>query len=126
MNEQRHASTHEPAPSGLPAVLIGSRGRETGKGIFPEIPATSPSAPRFEPFELSRVATLYSYTVIHPNPKSGLSPFALVYADFPEGVRVFGRLVLAEGRTPQIGMSLTTEFSTDTPYIFVETKGKNQ
>jgi uncharacterized OB-fold protein len=56
--------------------------------------------------QLSDEATLYSFTIIHPNPKSGLRPFVLAYADFPERVRVFGRLRMPEGMRPSIGMRL--------------------
>jgi len=88
--------------------LRGSRDKSSGKGVFPAIPETSPSAPRYEPLPLSEQATLYSFTVIHPNPKSGLPPFFLAYADFPEEVRVFGRLKLPDGERPRIGMRIRT------------------
>ena len=113
-----------------PIRLTGSRDKQTGKGIFPAIPAASPAAPRYEPLLLSEEATLYSFTIIHPNPKSGLPPFALAYADFPEGVRVFGRLQLLEGVRPQIGMRLRTAVPTPPDedqgadnYIFVLAEG---
>lgn len=83
-----------------------SREKATGKGVFPPLPSTSPSADRFDRITLSPEAVLYSFTVIHPNPKTGLAPFALVYADFPEDTRVFGRLVLADGAHPVIGSRL--------------------
>ncbi|RVK59228.1 OB-fold domain-containing protein [Sinorhizobium meliloti] len=86
--------------------LEASRDRETGKGVFPRLPATSPSVDRFEPITLSTEATLYSHTTIHPNPKTGEPPFTLVYADFPEDVRVFGRLRLRPGEKPVIGSKL--------------------
>ncbi|NLS04149.1 OB-fold domain-containing protein [Rhizobium sp. P32RR-XVIII] len=104
--------------------LEASRDKSTGKGIFPRIPATSPSADRFEPITLSEVATLYSFTVIHPNPKTGLTPFVLVYADFPEDARVFGRLELPEGQRPAIGMTIrpvserAAPMSASTSYTF--------
>ncbi|WP_082928905.1 hypothetical protein [Rhizobium bangladeshense] len=63
--------------------LEASRDRETGKGVFPRLPATSPSVDRCEPITRSTEATLYSHTTIHPNPKTGEPPFTLVYADFP-------------------------------------------
>jgi uncharacterized OB-fold protein len=114
-----------------PIRLTGSRDKQTGKGIFPAIPAASPAAPRYEPLLLSEEATLYSYTIIHPNPKSGLPPFALAYADFPEGVRVFGRLHLREGTRPQIGMRLRTaasarqdEDQSPDSYFFVLAEGE--
>ncbi|MGY0793734.1 Zn-ribbon domain-containing OB-fold protein [Azospirillum argentinense] len=86
--------------------LAASRHRETGRCVFPRVPAASPAAPRYEPVTLSSHARLYSHTVIHPNPKTGQAPFALVYADFPEEVRVFGRLDLPEGVRPSIGARL--------------------
>ncbi|CAN5295429.1 hypothetical protein BH10PSE8_BH10PSE8_02140 [soil metagenome] len=87
-------------------ILEASRQRATGRGIYPAIPAHSPAAPAFEPITLSPEAVLYSFTVIHPNPKSGERPFVLIYADFVEDVRVFGRLDLPEGIPPRIGMRL--------------------
>ena len=86
--------------------LIASRDRASGKSVFPCIPAQSPAASRYETIKLSEEATLYSFTVIHPNPKAGEKPFVVVYADFPEGARVFGRLENREGEHPQIGMML--------------------
>lgn len=85
-------------------MLEASRNRDTGLGVFPRLPEYSPAADRFEPITLSAVGHVYSYTVIHPNPKTGKPPFALAYVDYPERVRVFGRLDLAEGETPAIGM----------------------
>jgi uncharacterized OB-fold protein len=95
------------SPGPRPSLLLkASRNRESGLGVFPRIPDASPAAPRFEPIELSATATLYSFTVIHPSPKTGLEPFALIYADFPEAVRVFGRLDLPAGQRPEIGMTV--------------------
>ena len=103
--------------------LAASRQRETGLCVFPPLPARSPAAPRYEAAVLSMEAELYSFTVIHPNPKTGQKPFALVYADFPEGARVFGRLKLAEGERPVIGARLVVviEASPDAKsrYVFV-------
>jgi uncharacterized protein len=86
--------------------LVASRHRATGRCVFPRLPEHSPAAPRYEPVTLSRHARLYSFTVIHPNPKTCQKPFTLVYADFPEGARVFGRLRLPEGTRPVIGSQL--------------------
>lgn len=83
--------------------LAVSRSRTTGQCVFPRLPEQSPSARRFESATLSAHARLYSFTIIHPNPKTGRKPFALVYADFPEGARVFGRLALPEDTRPVIG-----------------------
>lgn len=90
----------------VPSRLRGSRERVSGSCVFPAVPETSPAAVRYEPISLSEQATLYSYTVIHPSPKRGEQPFIVVYADFPEQVRVFGRLWLPEGAVARIGMAL--------------------
>jgi uncharacterized OB-fold protein len=65
---------------------------------------TRESAPRFAAIDLSRRGLLYSFTVIHPNPKTGEEPFVLAYVDFPEGARAFGRLDLEPGARAEIDM----------------------
>jgi uncharacterized protein len=114
-----------PRAETAPVRLHASRDKASGHGIFPRIPDGSPAANRYEPIVLSDAAVLYSYTIIHPSPKSGLAPFALAYADFPEDVRVFGRLELAEGARPAIGMRLhAVRPSADAGgYIFVPVEG---
>ncbi|SDJ53664.1 DUF35 OB-fold domain-containing protein, acyl-CoA-associated [Bradyrhizobium sp. Rc2d] len=87
-------------------VLIGSKDLKTGKCIFPRIPETSPSASRYAAIELSRRGEIYSFTVIHPNPKTGEKPFTLAYVDFPEGARAFGRLHLPAGETAKVGKAV--------------------
>jgi uncharacterized OB-fold protein len=110
--------------------LVASRDRITGRCVFPRVPEHSPAAPRYEPVTLSAYAQLYSFTIIHPNPKTGQSPFALAYADFPEGARVFGRLQLSEGMRPVIGTRLeaVVELSADgeVRYAFVPTREEIQ
>ena len=91
-------------------ALTASRHRETGHVFFPEIPANFPVAGEYESVSLSPNATLYSFTIVHPSPKSGQPPFTLAYADFPEGVRVMGRL--ASDARPQIGASIRVEVDT--------------
>jgi uncharacterized OB-fold protein len=98
--------------------LQASREKASGKGVFPRIPENSPAWERFEPILLSSKATLYSFTVIHPNPKTGLKPFTLVYADFPEDVRVFGKLDLAEGERVRIGAELRVMAAPNAGYLF--------
>jgi uncharacterized protein len=73
---------------------------------FPPLPLTSPLRERTETVDLRGTPTLYSYTVMHPSPKTGKPPVALGYADYPEGVRIFGRLIYPEGRRPCIGDTL--------------------
>lgn len=88
-------------------ALTASRHRETGHVFFPEIPANFPVAEEYEAVSLSPNAVLYSFTIVHPSPKSGQPPFTLAYADFPEGVRVMGRLT---GETPpRIGAPIRVE-----------------
>ncbi|MEJ8858787.1 OB-fold domain-containing protein [Variovorax robiniae] len=84
-------------------VLLASRvaGRETLH--FPPMPATSPLAARSELVELIGTPSLYSYTVVHSSPKANKAPQPLGQVDFPEGVRVFGRLDMPGGRRPVIG-----------------------
>lgn len=104
---ETHEAAHSPADTSRPTIgLQASRHRATGQGIFPAIPETSPAASQYEPLALSEEAELYSFTVIHPSPKTGQPPFTLVYADFPEKARVFGRLDLPDGEKPRIGMML--------------------
>ena len=88
-------------------TLTASRHRKTGHVFFPEIPSNFPVAGEYEPISLSENATLYSFTIVHPSPKSGQPPFTLAYADFPEGVRVMGRL--AGETAPRIGASVRAE-----------------
>ncbi|GLR77747.1 OB-fold domain-containing protein (plasmid) [Azospirillum oryzae] len=72
---------------------------------------------------LSPEASLYSFTVVHPSPKTGQPPFTLAYADFPEQVRVLGRLKLPEGACPMIGARLRVELDAtaggEQTYVFV-------
>jgi uncharacterized OB-fold protein len=88
------------------SVLVGSRDLRSGKSVFPRVPDHSPSASRFVAVDLSPRGILYSFTIIHPNPKTGEKPFVLAYVDFPEGARAFGRVDLAPGAKAEIGMAV--------------------
>jgi len=85
----------------LAARLAGRHGLH-----FPPLPPTSPLLAGGEIVEIDSTPKLYSFTVVHSNPKAGKPPMPLGLADFPEGLRVFGRLVYPEGRTPRIGDEL--------------------
>ncbi|CAG2156509.1 Zn-ribbon domain-containing OB-fold protein [Cupriavidus numazuensis] len=87
-------------------VLLAYRHHDSETLHFPPLPLTSPQASKTEVVALHGAATLYSYTVMHPSAKTGLAPTPLGLADFPEGVRIFGRLVYPEGRRPAIGDAL--------------------
>ena len=90
-------------------IVSCSRSTKSGKLVFPEIPAESAVKALFEPATVPNKAKLYSYTTIHPNPKTGLPPFSLGYADFGDELRVFGKLKLAPDQKPEIGMALSLE-----------------
>jgi uncharacterized OB-fold protein len=75
-----------------PPRLLASRDPRSGALRFPAFPAASPLAAGQETVALENRGRLYSYTVIHPNPKSGARPFALGYVDLPGPVRIFGRV----------------------------------
>lgn len=95
------------------ARLLASRETSSGQVFFPPIPGSSPLSSRYQTITLSEHAVLYSYTIIHPNKKSQLPPFALVYADFPEQVRVFGRYHGRPDERPQIGQALRLVITDD-------------
>jgi uncharacterized OB-fold protein len=99
--------------SGDARHLLASRELASGHVFFPPIPASSPLSSRYETIALSAQAALYSFTIIHPNKKANKPPFALVYADFPEQVRVFGRYEGRTGERPAIGQALTVAFAED-------------
>jgi len=104
------SSTSEPA-------LLASRDRETGEFVFPPVDATSPLAARYETVAVAPIGQVYSYTVIHPGPKSGEVPYALGYVDFPGPVRIFGRLA---GRPrPTIGERYAVRQDDRFGYVFV-------
>lgn len=105
-------------------TLLASRSRKTGLGVFPRLPATAPSASQYEDLEIHGDASLYSFTVIHPNPKSGLAPFVLAMADFSQEVRVLGRIECPL-EDVAIGMKLSCRQSGDNAsgFVFVPAAG---
>jgi uncharacterized OB-fold protein len=102
--------------------LLASCDQERGHYFFPPIPKSSPLAPRCKTVVLSGSAVLYSYTKIYPNSKTGKPPFTLVYADFVEGVRVFGKLKIDNSEQAKIGDQLRVELEEqldgNTSYVF--------
>lgn len=75
-----------------PPALLASRDCATGEYVFPTVPGHSPLAARHATVPVSGVGIVYSFTVIHPAPKTGQPPYALGYVDFGGPVRIFGRL----------------------------------
>ena len=85
----RPASLWNPAPE---RALLASRDRRTGELVFPPVAPDSPLAGGHDLVPVADTGRVYSFTVIHPGPKSGEPPYALGYVDFPGPVRIFGRL----------------------------------
>lgn len=85
-----------------PPSLRASRHRQNGEIFFPAVIDESPLSSQFEDALLDTEGQVYSFTIMHPSPKSGLSPFVLAYVDLPGPVRLFGRLVGSPER-PVIG-----------------------
>lgn len=107
------AAQHAPAPFQQPwrerdgrTVLLAARLAGRPGLHFPPLPPTSPLLAGGDIVEIDSTPTLYSFTVVHASPKANKPPMPLGLADFPEGLRVFGRLVYPPGRTPRIGDEL--------------------
>jgi uncharacterized OB-fold protein len=98
-----------------PPRLIASRNANTGTLRFPAFPAGSPLAAGQETVALETSGTVYSYSVIHPNPKSGAQPFALGCVDLPGPVRIFGRI---QGDHVRIGAACKAIADADFGYVF--------
>jgi len=98
-----------------PLRLIASRNTKTGTLRFPAYPAGSPLAMGQETVALETGGTVYSYSVIHPNPKSGAQPFALGYVDLPGPVRIFGRI---QGNHVRIGAACEAIANAEFGYVF--------
>ena len=98
-------------------ALLASRNRRTNEIVFPPVHETSPLAADHELLPIGRNGSLYSFTVINPNPKSGQAPYALGYVDLTDQpVRLFGRL---RGRgTPAIGTRYRAEPDETFGYVF--------
>lgn len=75
-----------------PPRLLASRHKRTQVLRFPPLPPKSPLAAEHDTVDVPGLGRVYSYTVVHPNPKSGAAPFALGYVDLPGPVRLFGRI----------------------------------
>jgi uncharacterized OB-fold protein len=86
--------------------LLASRRRGQRALRFPPLPPQSPLSADIETVELSPVGSLYSFTIAHSAPKANKAPQPLGLVDFPEGVRIFGRIDYPAGRCPVIGEPL--------------------
>jgi len=100
--------------SGPEPALLASRDRSSGEIVFPPVPDASPLAARHELIPIAPDGVVYSYSVIHPSPKSGQQPYALGYVDLRGPVRIFGRI---EGR-PTIGAHCRAKPDAGFGYVF--------
>jgi uncharacterized OB-fold protein len=73
-------------------ALLASRDRTTCELVFPALAPSSPLRDAHDDVAVTPIGNVYSFTVIHPSPKSGEQPYALGFVDFPGPVRIFGRL----------------------------------
>ncbi|MDM0117021.1 OB-fold domain-containing protein [Variovorax sp. J22R133] len=109
---------------GASSALLASRHKSTGQIMFPPYAEGSPLNAAHERIELQGEGTVYSFTVIHPNPKSGEQPFALGYVDLPGPVRIFGRL---QGKhRPAIGDRYRAVPDAAFGYVFSHVEGSAQ
>ncbi|MCY1277800.1 hypothetical protein D9M68_315010 [compost metagenome] len=99
-----------------PSCLLGSRHLATGELVFPPLPGHSPLATHYRTEPLAAEGSLYSFTIIHPSPKSGLAPFALGYLDLEGPVRLFGRITGSE--RPVIGATYRIRPDETYGYVF--------
>lgn len=89
-------------PDGL--VLQGARSRATGAVRFPP-PEFLLGNEVAEPVSMGSEGRIYTFTTVHP----GKAPaYALAMVDFPNGLRVFGRLLTPESAPPAIGGRVRT------------------
>ncbi|NOX39106.1 MAG: OB-fold domain-containing protein [Alphaproteobacteria bacterium] len=104
------------------AHLIAAFDPQSGNYHFPPPPKTLTKLLELQQRTLSNRAILYSYTVLHPHKTSSRPPFTLAYVDFPEGIRLMGRLDIPAGTKPKIGGELETALEGDadgkTDYFF--------
>jgi len=74
-------------------LLIGRRCTGCGKRLFPAAEICDAcDGEVFEPVELERHGTLYSFSEIHVAPKAFETPYVVGYVDFGSDLRVFGQI----------------------------------
>lgn len=100
--------------TGADAALIGGKHKETNKVVFPW--PTGSQRALFEPFQLSKQGTLWSWSVQRFLPKSPpymgsetletFKPYVFGYVELPGEVIVQTRIVNAQQDALKIGMPL--------------------
>lgn len=98
-----------------PPSLLVSRHKRTHVLRFPPLSAQSPLAPDHETVSLPGRGTVYSFSVIHSNPKAGTPPFAVGYVNLPGPIRLFGRIV---GKGLAIGEACEVAPDAEFGYVF--------
>lgn len=80
-------------------ALRASRCTKCGQAVFPAS-SICPFclAESGEDLPLRGGATLYSFTRLHMGPKRWATPYAVGYADFPNGLRLFAKLSAPDGK----------------------------
>jgi len=95
------------------AVLLAQQCDHCGTLYFPAVPVCAQCHLRkFSAIELSPRATLYSYSTIHVERQGFSCPYTVGFADFPEGVRVFGQVACDDVETLAPDMPVSLEIRT--------------
>jgi len=96
-------------------ILLGTHCPRCGKTFFPK-KSICPSCFVDEPLEVVELqgkGKVYSFTIIHQGPKGFKTPYATLYVDMPEGVRIFGPGFLEDfPKGFEIGMEVKVESTT--------------
>jgi uncharacterized OB-fold protein len=94
---------------GDPPVLLAGRCTVCGNHLFPRAD-TCPycSAPDPEPVELTGPTTLWAWTAVTAPPPGylGETPYGVGVVEFPEGIRVIGRLTEDDPTTLFLGQPM--------------------
>ena len=91
--------------------LVGSHCKKCGQKYFPprEICPKCFAEGEMEKAMLSNQGKLYSYSIVYVGPKEFMTPYAVGYIDFPEGVRVLGQLTTVDSAELEVDMNVQSE-----------------
>lgn len=95
---------------GKKPYLMGFKCEDCGSAWFPKLPICPKCwSDKLTKFPISRVAKLYSYTIINV-PQPGLkAPIAVGFVDFPEGVRVAAQIDMGPDKMNEIKIGMDLE-----------------
>jgi uncharacterized OB-fold protein len=94
---------------GDPPALLGTRCGACGLVHFPRADACTYCATEDpEPIELSQPGTLWAWTAVTASPPGyqGVVPFGIGVVEFPEGVRIIGRLTESDPGALSLGQTM--------------------